>query len=279
MPLISGARKTVILPRRIVVASNDAAQTTAFLARTSGLSGTETSAYKTLINGLVADNIWNKLDALYIFATNTTTTANLNLKSTSFGLTANGTVSFTADHGYTGGGAGTDFLSTGFIPSTSGTTYTLNSASFGAYVLTNRTTVSNITTMGVLDGTGHGALLQLFSFGNNNNMFPNQDAADGVAATTSQGFWAVTRTSSAAGGAVMYRNGSGTAILTGTQVSTTLPSQQIYILGLNNNGTAAQNNTDQTAAAFMGGGLISSDYVKLQGWINGYMTSLGVNVY
>src|ERR1039457_3408340 len=86
------------------IGSGNAAQTTAFLARTSGLSGTETTAYTNLINGLVSDGTWSLLDALYIFATNSTTTANLNLISTSFGLTQHGTVTFSADHGYTGDG-------------------------------------------------------------------------------------------------------------------------------------------------------------------------------
>src|SRR5229473_5562637 len=56
-------------------------QATTFLARTSGLSGTETTAYTNLICGLVTDGVYPSLDALYIFATNTTTTANLNLIS------------------------------------------------------------------------------------------------------------------------------------------------------------------------------------------------------
>ena len=59
----------------------NAAQTTAFLARTSGLSGPETSAYTRMINGMVADGTWALLDALYVFATNNTTTANLDRKS------------------------------------------------------------------------------------------------------------------------------------------------------------------------------------------------------
>jgi len=45
----------------------DAAATTAFLARTSGLSGTETAAYMALINGMVTDGTWALMDArLYI---------------------------------------------------------------------------------------------------------------------------------------------------------------------------------------------------------------------
>jgi hypothetical protein len=72
MPITRGTRSTLLLRR-----PNNAPQTTAFLARTSGLSGTETLAYKALINGLVADGVWSLLDALWIFATNTTLTASI----------------------------------------------------------------------------------------------------------------------------------------------------------------------------------------------------------
>src|SRR5882672_3340849 len=154
MPLYRGSRR-IIMTRRAA----DAPQTTAFLARTSGLSGTETAAYKVLINGLVADGVFSLLDALYILATNTTTTANLNLISTSFGLTQTGSVTFSADHGYNGDGS-TGFLSTGFTPNVGGTQLTQNSASLGVYVLTNRTTASvNMTDIGTHIGfSGSGSL-------------------------------------------------------------------------------------------------------------------------
>jgi hypothetical protein len=84
-----------------------------------------------MICGMVTDGTWSLLDALYIFATNNTTTANLNLVSTSFGITQVGTVTFAADTGYTGDGS-TGALGTNFNPNVvSGVNYSLNSASFG----------------------------------------------------------------------------------------------------------------------------------------------------
>ncbi len=50
-----------------------------FLARTSGLDGTHTTAYTNLICGLIADGVWQKLDMLHIYATQNSTTALLNL--------------------------------------------------------------------------------------------------------------------------------------------------------------------------------------------------------
>jgi hypothetical protein len=114
-------------------------QATTFLARTSGLSGTESTAYTNMICGMVADGTWSKFDALYIFATNTTTTANLNLVSTSYGITnVSTTPTFTADVGYTTSG-GTVQLNTNYNPNTNGVQFTLNSASLGVYIQTNDT--------------------------------------------------------------------------------------------------------------------------------------------
>jgi hypothetical protein len=79
-------------------ASGDAAETTAFLARTTGLDATHTNAYKALINGLVADGVFAKLDALYICAAQDLATARLNLVSSSFALVdTSAAPNFTAD--------------------------------------------------------------------------------------------------------------------------------------------------------------------------------------
>ena len=91
--------------------SNPAAD---FLARTTGLDATHTNAYTALINGLVTDGIWDKLDVFHIYATQDSTTAKLNLVSSSFTATANGSPTFTADRGFTGvNGSSTVYIDTG----------------------------------------------------------------------------------------------------------------------------------------------------------------------
>src|SRR6266404_3514163 len=71
------------------------AQSTAFLARTSGLDTTHTNAYNSLICGLVTNGVFSKFDFLYIYATQNSTTALLNLISTSFNSTVHGAPTFT----------------------------------------------------------------------------------------------------------------------------------------------------------------------------------------
>jgi len=252
-------------------------QSSNFLARTSGLSTTERNAYDTMICGMVTDGDFAKLDGLYIFATNTTTTANLNLISTSFGLTQTGTVTFSADHGYTGD-ASTGFLNTSFTPSTASGHYALNSASLGAYILTNRTSAAGYSAMGT-DDTATGTLLDklIAHFTGPTSQFGNGSCSSSFTSSTAQGQWVGVRSSAANSG--FWRNGSSVASSTGCSTAGALASCSIIILARRTTTACslAQPSGDQFAAAFFGSGGISATNVSSR--INAYMTALGINVY
>src|SRR5262245_58714994 len=99
-----------------------------FLARTSGLDTAHTNAYTALIDGLVADGIWSKLDLLHIYATQDSTNALLNLISSSFTGITHGSPTFTADRGFTGvSGSSTVYIDTQFNPNSGTRKYTLDS--------------------------------------------------------------------------------------------------------------------------------------------------------
>jgi hypothetical protein len=99
-----------------------------FLARTSGLSATYQTAYTNMINGLVSDGVWSKLDVLYVFATADTITAKLNLIQNAYNATApSGDPTFTAGAGYQN--PTTKYLDSGFNASTAAVPkYVQNSA-------------------------------------------------------------------------------------------------------------------------------------------------------
>jgi hypothetical protein len=258
-------------------------QATNFLNRTSGLSGTETTAYTNLICGLVTDGIitgtlsgatgcGTVLDALYIFATNTTTTANLNICGTSFGLTATAAPTFAADHGYTGNGS-TQYLITGFSPFSAGGNYAQNSASIGVYVITSRTTAAAYAEMGASDG------------GNGVDMFPlytgsvlynemNANSTSVAAPANAQGMYVGSRTAVSA--VTTYRDGTSFASFGTTSVS--MPSVPIWI-GADDSGGGTGFSADQISAAFIGAGLNSTQAAAISSRINAYMTALGINVY
>jgi hypothetical protein len=255
--------------------SGACSEATTFLARTSGLDATHQTAYTTMICGLVTDGLWTGIDALYILATDTTTNANLNLKSTSFGLTQVGGVSFTADQGYTGNGT-TGYSDTGYASSTAGGSYTQNSASFGVYIRNNRTSGFTFTAISN-DISATGAARWVPNYNTISGNYNINDAGfQDAPATTSQGFWGISRTGASATAA--YRNASGTAIQTNTVASTGLSTTSFYI-GAGRTPAAVDFSTDQIAAAFIARGLSSAEWVTLQGRINAYMTTVGANVY
>ena len=270
-------------------------QATNFLARTSGLSTPETNAYCTLINGLVSDGIitgtmngansgsgacGSLLDALYIFATNTATTANLNLCGTSYTITPTSSPTFTADQGYTGNAA-TSFLNTNFNPSTATTpNFVQNSASLGAYILTNRTTTQTYASIG--NGATPYAYVEPYRVSGANNVNLELNGATFPFATaspaTSQGFTGVVRTVSTSING--YKNNSSTPFGSAlADNSTGVKNASMSILQATNVGSTFS--SDQTAAAFIGAGITGAQWLAISTRVNNFMSQLAtpINVY
>jgi Putative Ig domain len=261
-------------------------QSTTFIARTSGLSGTESGAYTTLICGLVADGIITGtmsgsgsgasacgalIDGLYILATNTTTTANLNLCGTSYGLIANNSPAFTADQGYTGN-ASNAWLDTGFNPRTaSAPNFTQNSATIAAYVTTNRTTTQTYVSIGA--GSGTYSYVQPYrtnASGNvnievNGSTFPFQ----GTGVATAAGFTAAVRTASTQISA--YRNNSSTPLGTTSDTSSIPFNGDIGLLQLQGTGDFSG---DQIAAAVIGSGLTGTQWLAVANRVGAYVSTV-----
>lgn len=262
-----------------ILLSGYCAPAQAFFARASGLDAKHKRAYDRMIRGLVADGIWSKLDALYIWATVNQATALLNLKSSSFACTTSGTVSFSADNGFTGNA--TDFfLDSGFNPNAGGGNYLLDSASFGVYILTNRTaTTSNKFNFGA-DNAGAFTLVAsinvLDAVGGFRTLKNDATAATDATAGTARGSWGVSRTGASTGS--FCRNGAQLGTFVNASVG--LPTQTFYFFALHFSGAFGFVD-DQMAAGFIGGGLTSAQLNSLSNRINTYMASLPVpiNVY
>jgi hypothetical protein len=250
-------------------------QSSTFLARTSGLNLTEETAYDTMICGMVTDGTWcgTTIDALYIFATNTTTTANLNLCSSSYALTSHGTISFSADHGYTGNGT-TGYLDTGFNASTAGGNFTLNSGHVGAYVLTSRSSNQNYFEVGSSDKVSSATSIQPLAGG---DVFAsvNDGGSNVVTNSNAQGLWIGSRTGSVT--QTIYKNGSSFG--TPNNASVSVNNLNFYISARNGAGTADDFSTDQLSAVFFGAGLNATKAGNISSRINAFMTALGINVY
>lgn len=265
-----------------------------FLARTSGLNGTETGAYQGLICGLVTDGVitgnlgttgcGSKLDGLYVFATNTTTTALLNLCGTAYGLTSNGTLTFTADQGYTTNGATGSFLATGYNLSSRGASscgngaatcnFAITSGTLASYGLTSRTTTQAWSPMGAYDGTN---ITQMFPYlsGASNTI----NALTGLAETltNANGMSILTRTGVTTTNFYHY-NGSALPTTTASGISAnTIPNATLSILGRNNSGSTDVNTQDLIAFAAFGGGLSLSDSTALATRMNAFLLANGAH--
>lgn len=244
-------------------AGGDAPQTTAFLARTSGLDATHTNAYKALINGLVADGVWAKLDLLNIFATQDVTTALLNLVSTSFSpATTSNAPTFAADRGYTGNGTNAS-INASYNPSTAGGNYTQNSAHYSSWVVISNNGVWEL-------GTEANTAL-IASFSGNIHMRINDSTTSGAiaASTGGTGHYIASRTSST------VRTGyvNGASIGSAGSATSAAPANANFLSLF----VAGQSGTsDQVAATSIGGALTGTDASNFYNRMRTYMTAVGV---
>jgi hypothetical protein len=257
-----------------------------FLSRVAAQPAAYQTDYINLICSLITNSVWQKLDALYIFAANDSATALTNLISAGASpAVVNGTVTFSQGHGYTGDGS-TGYIDTGYLYQAAN--YQQNSAMIAAYVLTNRTTTtSSFVEVGRASATS-GALHEYDYLAPENNAAGFQSvinsATTGPTAagtTNSHGFWVVTRTGSTTSTA--YLNGNTTPIATSATASIAPGTTNLsFLIGagrLGVGGAITNYSTDQIAAVAIGGGLTATDQNNLSSAINTFMTSRGINVY
>ncbi len=246
----------------------------AFLARTSGLDATHINAYTALINGLVTDSVWSKLDVLHIYATKDSATALLNLKSSSFNGTSHGSPTFAADLGFTGSaGSTTIYIDSGFNPITaSSPQFTQNSAHLSFWNLTNAGTAqSNI---GSQSGITDNYIYAKYSGDNKNYTRINCDSNLGTnfpAPADPRGHVIGNRPD--ANSLEQYINGA--RLNSAGSGSTAMPNTNIVTLGTSSLGTVS-GNSDQIAMASIGGGLTPTDMANFYTRLRTYMTAVGV---
>lgn len=262
---------------RALLSGGVSPQAARFLARTSGVDTLHRNAYINLINGLVEDGVWSLLDVLYIFATQSSANALLNLIGSSFNGTANGSPTFTANQGFTGVDASTTvYIDTGFNASIAGGKYAQNSAHVSTWQLNNIT--SSFPTMGVGDFGLSNNVTQIYpKFTADGNAYFRIDdgtPSGGSASSTAVGHFLSNRTGSAASQG--YVNGA--LFSSPNATSSGLNNLNMAILALNVVTTGFSNGSSyQLSMASCGAGLNFTQASLFYSRLRTYMTAVGVS--
>ena len=234
-------------------------QAIAYLARTvGGNEGGNGANIATLIDGLVADGVWAKLDALYVLAQQNQTDARLNLISASYPLASGGST-FTTLVGFHGFSPG---MNSGFNPSTAPSPkYTLNSASISGWTYIEIPNNDGFLIGMVVNQTG---------------IFDNYSGASavylngpsiGIELTLSAGLYAGDLTGSTVNS---YLNGVHGGSFTGTAVL----ANANFTIG--NESGGAYPTSETVSAASIGGSLGAAGNLALYNRLRTYMTAIGV---
>jgi hypothetical protein len=272
-----GARRTLL---RKAVSGFDAA-TTAWINAVIGAGGTVSATQKgnvdTLIKAYKRDGVWSLLDHEWLYACENATQASIDIVGLAVHTLVNlGTSpTFTANRGYQPV-LRDGYINLGFAPS-GATNYTQNAASFGAYVLTNRTVGNTNALMGTVDGGGNYSFFRA----NNSNTLEhdlNSSTFNAPANSTAKGNYLFSRTNSTT--IVPYKNNAALATST-TGAAGARSTQNWFLFCYNANGTPSTLTDDQVASVFMGGAMNGTQAAAKNADLNAYMSSpsVGANVY
>lgn len=224
------------------------------------------TAGNTMVAALKAAGIWNKLDLLYVFATNGDSNfATLNwMNPASFQCTLFNSPTFTSLEGFTGNGSNA-YMSTGYNPSTHGVNWQLNSCSLGYYTR-NAVPVAVRTEFGVYQISANAGT---YSYGASAYAVNSNVLATPVN-NTSAGLRHINR--AVAGSSTKIVNG-GTP-QTSTSASSVIPNALVQFLRRSD---GVFYSSLQVSLGFVGGDL-SSEATTLFNIVEAYMDALGKGV-
>lgn len=243
-----------------------------FLARATTLTDpTRIAAYTALIEGLVTDGIWSKIDALYVFAAHDATTARLNLKSSSYtgtAITGSGPLVFIPDDGYDVNGTTNTYVDTNLNASTAGGNYTQDSAHMMCWCNPGHDDPTG-GVVGTVSGSTQQYILPHYSFSliayfrlNTNSGGINVAVADGY------GFTLANRSSSTA--IQGYRNGA--SIVTGSEASQPLNNSNFSFPDQ----AALADSSGVYCGGSFGGSLTAGEVADYYTHLRAFMTAVGV---
>lgn len=251
----------------------DAAALTWFAALPTPATSTEKNAVNTFIVGCKSDSNWALLDGFLLFALQTQANTFVDLKAPSRVATRPGspTSVFTAGRGWAGSGAlsgsQTDYIGTGFTPSSAGGNMTQNNSMIGTY---NRSAGQNNTyPVGVNGSASNDFYYRPRTTGNTFTGTANGASVTFASSITdASGVCALCRTASNLTTAYIR----GSSVGTETTASSGFANGEIRVLQV----SGLAGTTDEIGALFYGAGNIN--VAALTTRINTLMAALGANV-
>lgn len=219
----------------------------------------------TAINTLVDAGVWDKLDSLQVYAAHSQQAGLIDWKRLGTVATITSSSAFTVDVGFVGDG--TNYIDTKFVPSTDGTNYTLNNASFGLWLHTvstgNPELLGERTPTTTLNSIYSGGAVVRYNV--NKWGYVGSYASDLVA-----GFVLAQRTSSSS---VELYNVSATTAIDVSATSGPVLSSNSFWIGANNGSVIPPTNA-KLSVFWAGAALTQAERVALQSAFATYMAGL-----
>lgn len=245
------------------------------------VSGGRQTLIQSLIQGLINDGIWAKLDGLWIFAAEDHFQADLDLVNLRQGAT-DGSIgaTFTADRGYAGADESTadHAWNTNFLPVTHGVNFTLNSAHMSAWI---RNSVSN-SNGGAMFGNSESSLSSSHLFlpysgdanvyGRMTDIEATSSGPQGAVPATQTGHWVLNR--SGASATQLYQSGTLRFSPNGTAASS-MSNRAVAVLAILGDSGLALGVANSIAAFSIGGSLNSTQVTAFTARLQTYMTAVG----
>jgi hypothetical protein len=239
------------------------------------VSGTQLTNVSNLITAYKSAGVYSVMDEEWLYASENPFTAKVSIVPPYHSHTLVGSTppAFTANRGYDAGATGLGYIDTGYI---TGSNFTLNAHSFGAYVFTSRTSAATGTCALGSQSTAYTILQPLngastTSVASSDNTFPT------FADTQANGSIIVVRTSSS--NVNFYKNAN--SVLSASATSVAVPNLNWYALAFNSGGSAVQFYPigEIVSSIFMGGTMNGTQAAAKNAALNAYMTAVGANVY
>jgi hypothetical protein len=224
-------------------------------------------AIDTLIAGLKADGVYSKLRWLSLFCLPTSQAALLNLVNPAETGTIYGTVTFTANAGFTGDGS-TGYIGTGVMANAAGV-FSTNSLHMGGWF--NSGSGTSVNTTGIVGSSAN--TLFVSARANSTTMGSRANATVTLTSTISPTSLAGHRVANRSGASAREHYNNGASIGSDTQAASTLTAVELWFLRTSGGYTAA---AQPLSLAHFGGSLSGAEHTALNSRLATFRTAMGL---